>query len=108
MIEIEKYPNTKQGFHNFYVGRPTPLSNPFKMRENCKHTRAERDRVCDLYEEYFQKEVKIKGSKIRNSVANLYRLAKSGKNILLLCHCHPKRCHAETIKNFIENQLNHN
>ncbi|MCP4354667.1 MAG: hypothetical protein GY793_03340 [Proteobacteria bacterium] len=35
----------------------------------------------------------------------LYKLVKRGKNILLLCHCHPKRCHADTIKTFLEEQL---
>ena len=105
MIEVDKYPNTRKGFHTFYVGRPNPLGNPFEMRENCKHTQAERDRVCDLYDEYFLKEIKKEDSKLRKAVISLYRVAKEGKNILLLCHCHPKRCHAETIRRFLEKQL---
>ncbi|MCP4354673.1 MAG: DUF4326 domain-containing protein [Proteobacteria bacterium] len=81
------------------------FGNPFEKRENCKHTQAERDRVCDLYEEYFQQEIQKKDSELRKSVISLYRQAKQGKNILLLCHCHPKRCHADTIKTFLEKQL---
>lgn len=43
-----KYDSTKP---HYYIGRPSPLGNPFAMTVK---TIQERNRVCDGYESYFQ------------------------------------------------------
>ncbi len=79
------------------VDRTSPVGNPFIM-----HNESERDKVCDKYEEYFQ------NSKERDRFMNylriIYTKAKT-QDVALGCWCYPKRCHAETIKNFIEENL---
>lgn len=79
-----------------YVGRPSPLGNPFTMRNE-----ADRDRVCDQYEAWFAQKVAHGDARVMNELRRLYRLASKG-DLILGCYCAPKRCHADTIKRFLE------
>lgn len=83
------------------VDRTSPLGNPFKMKD---YTKSERNRVCDEYEAYFYSKVKETGA-FRTEVIKIYSLAKQGHKVALACHCVPQRCHAETIKEFVESYL---
>lgn len=38
--------------YEFLIGRPSPVGNPFVMKNE-----SERDRVCEIYDEYFQKKL---------------------------------------------------
>jgi len=64
-----------------YIGRGTPFGNPFKAKNP-----DDRDRVCDLYEEYLKKTPKL---------VQLIKTELKGK--YLLCSCAPKRCHGDTL-----------
>jgi hypothetical protein len=102
-IIVSKVKNNKDGFESIYIGRNknnNPLGNPFVM-----NSENERDDVCDTYQTYFDLEVKIENTPLRNEIIKLYRMVKSGKNINLQCFCAPKRCHGLTIKSFIENSV---
>lgn len=78
------------------VDRGTPLGNPFYM---CNES--VRDYVCDRYEEYFNAPHPIIFNDELNRIVDLAKI----NDITLLCWCYPKRCHAETIKRYIENRL---
>lgn len=80
------------------VDRSSVVGNPFYM-----HNEAERNLVCDKYEEYFNSRIQSAGI-FSEYIANIIRQAKS-KDIALGCWCYPKRCHAETIKRYIEQHL---
>ena len=64
------------------VDRATDWGNPFIM-----HGEHERERVCDLFEQYAQ---------WRLTVDPLWLEPLRGKH--LECWCAPKRCHAETLR----------
>lgn len=78
------------------VDRGTPLGNPFYMSNESL-----RDFVCDRYESYFNTPHTII---FNEELDRIVELAKTN-DITLLCWCYPKRCHAETIKKYIEKQL---
>lgn len=90
----------KDGSIAIKVDRTSVLGNPFYMSDESK-----RDVVCDKYEEYFNKKTNEKTD--MKFMSELYRInALSQQNdITLLCWCSPKRCHAETIKKYIETEL---
>ena len=88
-------------YFDMRVDRASVLGNPFVMKNK---TQAERDRVCNEYEEYFNIEVKKPGA-FRDKVISIYTMVKNGCDINLQCWCAPKRCHADTIKQFIEDNL---
>lgn len=65
------------------VDRGTDWGNPFVIQSA---TESERNRVCDLYEQY---------ARWRLTVEPHWLDPLHGKNVA--CWCAPKRCHAETL-----------
>ncbi len=85
-----------------YCGRGTVLGNPFVMRNK---TDAERNRVCDLYDAWFTKQVNdVQDPKVMHSLEALLTQAKHF-DVNLGCFCAPKRCHCDTIKRYLEWRL---
>ena len=83
------------------VDRASVLGNTFRMVSE-----DQRDAVCDQYEEYFNNIVRTKSNEeFMNELRRLYKLAKHYGKLTLFCWCAPKRCHAETIKKFLEQYL---
>ena len=81
------------------LGRGSPLGNPCGMMSE-----ADRDRVCDQYAVWFEERVKAGDALVMNELRRLYKIAKRGE-LVLGCYCAPKRCHGETIKEFLEKHL---
>lgn len=82
-----------------YVGRGSPLGNPFKM-----YKEADRNMVCDSYHNWFYAMVENNDPKIMKELDRLKRLASQG-DLVLGCYCAPRRCHAETIKEYLDKEL---
>ena len=100
IINMRSGKKLKLGVPVIPVDRTTRLGNPFHMKNE-----TERDKVCEEYEAYFNKKVAEKtDEKFMNDLRAIYKLAKNG-DVYLACWCYPKRCHAETIKKFIESYL---
>lgn len=129
MITIKNLRNAKpQEPWDIRVDRASVLGNPFKMdNEN------DRDIVCERYEMYFKgmtsnnetliheayeqdnyclnariaTNIAINGrhEEFMNELRRLYRIHKQYGKLNLFCWCAPKRCHAETIKKFLEKYL---
>ena len=99
MITIVKvYDKQVVGIHREYCGRPGKgqlglLGNPFWINDE-----SQRNKACDDYATWF------KTNKPKR-VDELVEIAKT-QDIELACFCSPKRCHTETIKQYIEEQLN--
>lgn len=72
--------------------RPYVLGNPFIMKNK---SISERNRVCDLYEEFIQ------NGSLDDEIRKLIKTAKIVP-IELACYCAPLRCHTESIKKRIE------
>ncbi len=77
-----------------YIGRPSPLGNPYKIGE------WSRDEVIAKYREW------LGGKSLLSNAGNeLFRLAKkyseNGK-LDLVCWCSPEACHGDVIKEYIE------
>jgi hypothetical protein len=64
-----------------------------------------RDEVCDKYEIYFNEKIKNNDELFLKELKRLYYIYKKYNKLRLFCWCAPKRCHAETIKKFLEKYL---
>lgn len=84
-----------------YIGRSSPLGNPFAMKNI---TQEERERVCDAYKTWFKGKVEANDPAIMDELRRIYTLTKNDA-VTLGCFCTPKRCHGETIKAFLDEQL---
>ena len=85
------------------VHRSTPLGNPFKM---ANPSLEERNRVCDAYEQWLPTKLLQDGAELAQ-FNELLKLAQTPgcKTLELICHCAPKRCHGDTIKQLLETEL---
>ncbi|AJF40661.1 hypothetical protein AVV30_gp003 [Vibrio phage phi 1] len=94
--------------------RDIPYPSTFFRKPMKDKSIAERNRVCDLYEDWFKKQANIKGSPARNTMLDLLARAKAGQTINLQCFCRDEvnnrnlhlRCHCETIRNSLLKHLN--
>ena len=75
------------------------LGNRFYMK-----TESQRDEVCDKYQEWFDNQIKNNNEDVLNELRRIYKVARDD-DIALGCWCYPKRCHAETILNFLSKYL---
>ena len=83
--------------YDFYIDRRSPVGNPFPMKKE-----AQRDIVCDAYEEHFARMVKLGNHEFVGYLTTMSKaLAIHGK-VRLFCWCAPKRCHGEMIKQYLE------
>lgn len=77
------------------VDRASVLGNPFVMNNE-----SERNLVCDKYEEYFKEQCNT-NREFFDEIARIYHIYHNYGKLELFCWCAPKRCHAETIRNFL-------
>lgn len=80
------------------VCRPSILGNPFVMKHGVEEHK--RNEVCDRYEEYFHNQLSD-NKMFQEEVAHIVQLLQYFGQVRLFCWCAPKRCHAETIVDFI-------
>lgn len=76
-----------------YVGRPSPLGNPFVIGKD-----GNRAQVVAKYREWLG--AKSKEPAIAKELSKLKQLAKQG-SLELVCWCAPLACHADVIKEFL-------
>lgn len=84
-----------------YMGRGSPLGNPFYMRNE-----AMRDVVCDQFYDYFCERVNGEYPPIMNELERLIELYMEEGQLKLQCFCKPKRCHTDTIREYLVWELN--
>lgn len=83
------------------IDRSSVLGNPFRMYQE-----SQRDLVCDQYKERF---VQITTGEIVNEqfmqeLRRIYKIA-CVQDVALGCWCAPRRCHGETIKEYLDRFL---
>ena len=81
-----------------YCGRGSVLGNPFVMQNQSIE---ERNRVCGEFEKYFFEKIEQKNKNFIEALNFIFKESKS-KDVNLGCFCAPKRCHCDTIKNFVD------
>ncbi|UYZ60119.1 DUF4326 domain-containing protein [Hymenobacter latericus] len=96
----------KEGETDYYVGRGTPLGNPFSHLEGAKaqFRVGSRDEAVDCYAAWLRQKLADKDPDVCGEMNRIFSLAKEGP-VNLLCYCAPQRCHAGVIKELIESKL---
>lgn len=91
------------GAVDVYIGRPSPLGNPYPEkiwgRKPC----------IELFSVEFFKLISTKKNTenlrynaVRRVLKDIYLSHKAGKHVRLICWCYPEECHGDIIKSFIE------
>jgi hypothetical protein len=76
----------------FYVGRPTPLGNPYRLIKE-----EEREQVVARYATWLEHQVRRGNPEVIRALEELYRSLKRQGEVTLICFCAPRRCHGEVI-----------
>ena len=76
------------------------LGNPFYLGAE-----GERDEVCDKYSVWFKHRIENPSQHpaFSKTIQKLYSIMNQYGKLELFCWCSPLRCHAETIKEYLEN-----
>ena len=91
----------KRESNNIYIGRPSPLGNPFPLKKG-----EERGSTIQKYKDYFYEQIENNNIKFIAELNRLLKIAKQGQ-LNLGCWCDPNPCHGDVIKEFLEQQLIH-
>ena len=87
----------RNGTVRIYVGRPSPLGNPFVIGRD-----GDRDGVIKKYRDWMIGELRREEPSVIDELLRIEALGKKG-TVELECWCAPLRCHAEVIKEVIQN-----
>ena len=81
------------------VDRSSILGNPYYMK-----VESQRDLVCQKYKLYFEKMLKA-DKDFQIELLRLLAIYETFGELNLFCWCAPKRCHAETIREYLEDVI---
>ena len=79
-----------------YIGRPSPLGNPFTIGRD-----GTRDEVIAKYRTWLNDRLHDEDTTASDELMRLCKLAEVG-DLTLVCWCAPLPCHGDVIKNAIE------
>lgn len=91
---------------HLYCGRNAPptgmikanLGNPFPASNE-----SQRDTVCEQYDKWLHSPQACNHLRI---IERIIQRINEGKSVALYCHCAPKRCHCDTIKEYVLTNVN--
>lgn len=86
-----------------YIGRGSPLGNPFSHLRGTRAIRVRsREEAVAMYREYLHAEIKKGNTKITAELGRLYDILVSRGELTLKCFCAPRACHGNVIKEVLE------
>lgn len=97
--------NKHHGVSGVYIGRGSPLGNPFPINNVAGMTRSV---VIDLYKDWLLKKITNNDPAVCKALNQIAGLAQQPEGVALQCFCKPHPCHGDVIReivlNAIENQ----
>jgi len=81
--------------HEVYIGRPSPLGNPFTVREHG------REGCIEKYGVWLRRELNT-NPEVKREMNRLYWLYKREGKLTLICWCAPLACHGDVLKQIFE------
>jgi hypothetical protein len=91
----------REGRNNWHiVGRPSALGNPYVIGRD-----GTREEVIARYAVWLDEQLADPDSRASRSLARLLDSARRVGALVLLCYCHPQKCHADVIKARLEARL---
>lgn len=91
--------NRHAGVDGEYIGRPSPLGNPFIIGPD-----GDRDEVIAKYRRWLWLQMDIDAGPGNQVMVELHRLTDlydTGKPLVLVCWCAPRPCHGDVLSNAI-------
>ena len=103
MIAILVLNKRDVGTRGVYVGRPSPLGNPFKLEQE-----SDRYAVIARYEIWLRERIAARDQRVCDELNRLHLIARDTGLLELVFWCAPKRCHADVIRTVLLGALERN
>lgn len=87
--------------NKIYIGRGSPLGNPFPIKEGF----STREQVIEKYEDHFRGLIASNNKDAIQALDHMESIVRGGENLYLECFCAPKACHGDIIKKYLEVQI---
>lgn len=83
-----------------YIGRGSPLGNPFSHKENTKAAVVveSREKAIEMYAKYLLEQIQEGNQTIIDEMDRLAYIAMDTGKLVLKCYCAPKPCHGDVIR----------
>lgn len=81
-----------EGGERVYIGRPSPLGNPFVLKQH-----GTRDQVIAKFRDHLVAQLEAGNPEIVNELARILRLGEQ-RPVELACFCQPAACHGDVIR----------
>ena len=101
---VNKYKHTLTPY-DIYIGRGSPLGNPYSHMDNTKaeHKVATREEAIQKYGEWLER-ARVNNPLINGYLDKITNLAKD-VDVYLVCFCKPQSCHGDVIKKLVDERL---
>lgn len=106
-IEIINTHHLKNKKVGEYIGRGSPLGNPYSHLEGTTalYKVATREEAIEQYRIWLQKQIEQPNFKVIEELDRLAYKAISEGSLKLRCYCAPAPCHGDVIKEFLEKAI---
>ena len=82
-----------------YIGRGSPLGNPFKITKL-----RSRRMAIDMYAIWLKEAIINNCKSVMVELDRLFQILIDNQSLTLICYCSPKLCHGKTIKQVLLNK----
>jgi hypothetical protein len=91
--------------HDIYIGRGSPLGNPYSHMDGTKalYKVVTREEAIEKYREWLER-TRLNDPVLAAMLHEMRRAHLDGHDINLVCYCAPARCHGEIIKELLEKE----
>lgn len=85
---------------NEYIGRGSPLGNPFSHMDGTKaqHKVETREAAIEAYAKWLLEQIQAGNQEVIDELDRLAAIAMSKSKLVLRCYCAPKPCHGDVIR----------
>lgn len=94
--------------NNFYIGRPSILSNPYthdgKKSSLARLSFKTREEALEAYQLYFDTMIE-QNLEFQAAFNQIYEKYKKGEDVYLGCFCHPLPCHGDILAKELQKRL---
>jgi hypothetical protein len=106
MIRVVNKKTHKPSKADVYIGRPSPLGNPFTSIQNRKtlaqYMCKSREESIARYKKWILEKLEKGDPAVTSEIKRLKEKVARGEDINLVCWCAPLACHGDVIKEIIE------
>ncbi len=92
--------NRRLGGKGVYVGRPSPLGNPFHLPRAEYDIEKDPHDILGAYRRWLLDRMSVRDSRQAEEMRRLREIALE-RPLALACWCAPKRCHADVIRDLL-------